>query len=350
MKLLHSADWHLDAPFTGRSPEEAEVLRRAQLRLPEQVAAAANRQGCQLLLLAGDLFDGPYTRASLDALRYALEDAAMPVFIAPGNHDFYGPESPWMEDFPGNVHLFKGNWESVSPPGLGCRVYGAAFTGPQAPALLEGFSAGDGEEYSIGLLHGDPLQADSPYCPVTAAQAEASNLDYLALGHIHQTGSFRRGRTLCAWPGCPMGRGFDETGPKGVVVAELGKETRAEFLPLDTPRFYDWTVAAEPDPEAALAAALPAGGSGDFFRVTLTGEQPAFSPEALAAKFPQFPHLELRDRTRPPLDLWAPAGEDTLEGILFRLLRQRLEDGQENATLAARICRKLLDGEEVALP
>ena len=26
MRILHSADWHLDAPFTGRSPEETERI------------------------------------------------------------------------------------------------------------------------------------------------------------------------------------------------------------------------------------------------------------------------------------------------------------------------------------
>ena len=56
----------------------------------------------------------------------------------------------------------------------------------------------------------------------------------------------------------------------------------------------------------------------------------------------------------PPVDLWANAGEDTLEGIYFNLLRQAME-GQDEETcrkiaLAARISRQLLLGQEVKLP
>lgn len=144
MNILHSADWHLDAPFAGRSREEARLLRKAQLALPGQIAAAAKSKGCRLLLLAGDLFDGPYTRESLDALREALEEAEMPVFISPGNHDFSSPESPWLREyFPGNVHIFKKQQvESLALPELDCRVYGAGFEGMDCPALLQGFRAG----------------------------------------------------------------------------------------------------------------------------------------------------------------------------------------------------------------
>ena len=37
IKLLHSADWHLDAPMSGHSPEATELLRREQKKLPEKI-------------------------------------------------------------------------------------------------------------------------------------------------------------------------------------------------------------------------------------------------------------------------------------------------------------------------
>ena len=94
MKFLHTADWHLDSPFTGRTPAQREALRKALLKIPGKVAEVCRREGCEMMLLSGDIFDGPYTRESLDALRTALEEAAVPVFIAPGNHDFCGPDPP----------------------------------------------------------------------------------------------------------------------------------------------------------------------------------------------------------------------------------------------------------------
>ena len=61
MKLLHSADWHLDAPLTGRTPEQAALLRKAALSLPDKIAELCRRENCDLMLLSGDLFDGPNT-------------------------------------------------------------------------------------------------------------------------------------------------------------------------------------------------------------------------------------------------------------------------------------------------
>ena len=351
MKLLHSADWHLDAPVSGY-PGLKEALRE----LPFRVVQAARETGCELILLAGDLFDGPYTRDSYLAVYRALEEAGMPVLISPGNHDPYLEDAPWArEPWPDNVHIFsESEPRSLSIPWLDCRVYGGAFRGSECGSLLRDFRAEGEERYCIGLFHGDPTVLASPYNPVTAAQIENSALDYLALGHIHKAGQLRRGSTLCAWPGCPMGRGYDETGEKGVLVVTLEEGCDAEFLPLKGPRFYELEAEAKGDAASALRAVLPAVGSEDHYRVTLTGEAEPFSADALREGFPHFPNLQLRDRTMPPLELWDDVGEDTLEGVYFGLLREALEEAdeadRERIRLAARISRQLLLGQEVKLP
>ena len=237
MKILHSADWHLDSPLGGFSEEQAKFLRAELLKVPDRVAALCKSENCDLLLLAGDLFDGDYTRESLVAVQTALKEVGIPVFIAPGNHDFCRPDSPYMaEDWPENVHIFKhAGIESVSLPELDCKVYGAGYEAMDCPGLLKDFQAHGLAKWHIGLLHSDPLQSSTPYCPVTTNQIRESALSYLAMGHIHKGGSFRAGETLCAWPGCPMGRGYDEPGVKGVLVVELDNSVSARFLPLSTP-------------------------------------------------------------------------------------------------------------------
>lgn len=350
IKLLHSADWHMDSPIQGRTPEQTQQLRQALLRLPQQVTAAAMEHGCDLMLLSGDLFDGPASPESIAALRSALEEVRIPVFITPGNHDPLN--SIWYsQTFPKNVHVFTGStMQSVVPEGLNCRVYGAAFTGIESKGMLEGFRADCTEQYTIGILHGDPTQATSPYCPVTADQVRDSNLDYLALGHIHKGDSFRAGKTLCAWPGCPMGTGFDELEEKGVLIVTLDEGVTTQFLPLDTPRFHDWECAAGNDAIAALSAMLPAVGNTDFYRITLTGECEKPELDMLQKQFARFPNLTLRDRTVPPLDIWGSAGDDSLEGVYFDILRQQLDENPDTAQLAARISRQILEGLEVTLP
>ena len=343
LKILHSADWHLDSPLTGFSGEQRELLRKELLKIPGKAADICRREGCELVLLAGDLLDGPASRESILRLRSALEEMAVPVFISPGNHDFAAPGSPWLEEnWPENVHIFVGPLESVCIPDLDCRVYGGGYRSMDCPPLLENFRAEGEESFCVAVLHGDGVNPRSPYCPVTAAQVRDSGLDYLALGHVHKAGAFRSGSTLCGWPGCPMGRGWDETGEKGVYVAELGAEAEIRFLPLGGPRFFDREVDWDRETlETGLYGVQPC----DFLRLTLTGSD----REDIGELVSQFPNLTLRDLRTAPVDIWESAGEDTLEGIYFRLLREKAEEEGEIARLAAEISRKLLDGREVAL-
>ena len=141
MKILHSADWHLCSPLQGRTPQQQALLRRHLRLLPGKIAALCRQHDCDLMLLSGDLFDGPYDADTVQLLKNALHDAAVPVFITPGNHDFCSANSPWLnEQWPKNVHIFtKPTVEHVELPDLNCRVYGAGFNAMDCPSLLEGF-------------------------------------------------------------------------------------------------------------------------------------------------------------------------------------------------------------------
>ena len=356
IKILHSADWHLDSPLQGRTDAQTRLLRQSLLALPGKVAAICREEGCDLMLLSGDLFDGAYTKDSYLALFHALESVEVPVFITPGNHDFSTADSPWLaEQWPKNVHIFiHPVIESVSLPTLNCRVYGAGFVGMDCPGLLEGFRVEQPETWAIGILHGDPTQTNSPYCPITSQQIRASGLDYLALGHIHKGGMIQEGKTLCAWPGCPMGRGYDESGDKGLLIVTVDEKTTIKFVPLDTPKFYDLECPIKDTAEAALENLLPPVGNSDFYRITFTGNSPAIDIATLTERFSRFPNLELRDKTQPPVDIWKAVGEDSFEGMYFRLLQDALqgqdEESQRIVQLAARISRQILDGQEVVLP
>ena len=347
IKILHSGDWHLDSPFQGRTDAQAAYLREELLKIPEKIAGICRREGCDLVLLSGDLFDGAYTPSTFRRVYDALASMKVPVFIAPGNHDYIAPDSPYeKETWPENVHIFiKQTVQWVEIPKLGLRVYGAGFQSMDCPSLLDECKA---EGLAVGVFHGDPTQVNSPYNPVTKMQVAASGLMYLALGHIHKGDHFRAGGTLCAWPGCPMGRGWDEQGEKGVLIAELAQEVTLRFLPLDAPQFYDLSV----DADRGIGAVLPAVANDDFYRVTLTGESETVDLDSLQAEFAKFPNLTLRDQTVRPLDIWAGTGEDSFEGVYFGMLRDAMENAEdpELIQLAAKLSRQLLEGMEVRLP
>lgn len=354
LKILHSADWHLDSPFAAFPPEEQAWLRGCQRQIPARLAEVCREESCDLVLLSGDLFDGPASADSVALLRQALAECRVPVFISPGNHDFCCPGSPWLEErWPENVKIFTGNMEAVDLTALNCRIYGAGYRSMDCPPLLEDFHAEGEMRWCVGVLHGDPASPGSPCCPVTAAQIRESGLDYLALGHIHRGGAFRAGSTLCAWPGPPMGRGWDETGEKHFLLVNLEETARITRIETGFPRFHKLTAQADGDPLAALEAILPAGETQDYFRVTLTGSGDT-DVKALRAALPHLPHLTLIDRTEPPAALWADVGEDTLRGVYFGMLKEAMEkadpEQKKIPELAAKISLQLLEGKEVLLP
>ena len=254
IKIIHGADFHLDSPFSGLTPERAAQRRGEQRELLDRLAALAREKQADLVLLAGDLLDSERVfRETAQALSTALASIPCPVFIAPGNHDFYGPRSVWTAlDWPENVHIFD-ELEQVELPG--CTLWGRAFSDPhQAACPLEGIAVPDDGRLHLAVLHGNVGGAEGDYGPITPGDIAASGLDYLALGHVHQSSGLQReGETFWAYPGCPEGRGFDETGEKGVLYleAEPGRVT-AQFVPLAKVRYEIFTVDIT-GPEGALS-------------------------------------------------------------------------------------------------
>ena len=148
-----------------------------------------------------------------------------------------------------------------------------------------------------------------------------------------------------------MGRGWDETGEKGVCIVTIDEGAKVQTKSLHLPRFFDLTAEVNGDAVEAVESVLPAAPGDDFYRITLTGSGNV-DLEELQKEFSDFPNLELRDRTEPPVEVWADADKDSLEGIYFGMLRKAMENSPENARriqLAAEISRKLLSGREVKL-
>ena len=361
IKILHAADFHLDSAFAGLTAEQAKLRRRESRQLLERLSNYVNQNGVQLVLLAGDLFDGATSyRETVEALIDALAGMAARVFIAPGNHDFYSARSPYATlRWPENVHVFKTREiERVEVPELGCSVYGAAFTDTaQETSLLDGFAAPDDGLTHLMVLHGDLTAAEARYDPVTREQIAASNLDYLALGHTHRFGGVETaGRTAYAYSGCPEGRGFDELDDKGFLCGTVEHgEVDIKFIPFAKWRYRILRVdVTGQTPEDALQAAMPETAASDLCRVIFTGEtdERGVDIKLIQERFAaEFFHLELRDETRMRQDIWAHAQEDSLRGLFLRELRGQYdasdEAGRRRVERAARFGLAALDRRDL---
>ena len=338
IKILHAADFHLDSPFDAL-PEEKAVARRAEQRdLLQRLAVLANNERVDAVLLAGDLLDsvrGYYETG--EALIRAFEEIAAPVFIAPGNHDYYHRLSPWAAlRLPENVHVFTSSTpKAVTLPNDRAVVWGAAFTSSQSRGLLEEFPAiEDRSKINVMALHGQ-VGSGELYNPISTDQIAATGLHYLALGHEHSySGLKKAGDTYYAYPGCPEGRGFDETGPRGVILAEVDLHSvRERFVPLAGRQYQKLRVdiSEQSDVAAAVLKALPGDTARDIYRIALTGEFDGQLDLGVLTRSLEghFYHLVLRDETRVRRDIWASAEEDTLRGLFLRKMRAKYEAGDE---------------------
>ena len=354
LRIFHGADFHLDTPF-GPADFGTPAQRRDQLR---QTAANLLSQAsdCDLVLMAGDVFDAPRVYPeSLELLCRVFEELSVPVFIAPGNHDPYLPDSPWARcAWPENVHIFSApQIQAVDLPDLGTTVYGAGFTASEEKDLLADFRVRDPERLNVMVLHGDAANAQSVYNGISPGQIADSGLDYLALGHLHApSGLNRAGAVFYAWPGCLLGRDFGETGQKGAYVAEVNKSgCQLTFLPSSGPRWESLDCPAAGDASAAVRAAVAALRPGDHLRLTLTGEAAPFDPLELArACQGELASLELRDETVSLDALFHQAGTDSLRGLFLTklLVRAQSEDPEQRelARLAAVYGLAAMEGRE----
>ena len=363
LKFIHAADFHLDSAFGALSARQAAARRRESREMMFRLSNYVNQNGIELVLLAGDLFDsGSMFRETVEQLAEALGQMEAKVFVAPGNHDFAAPGSPWQTvDWPENVHVFREDrLTAVELPEWKLTVHGAAFTGTeQWEGFLHGFTAPEDGRIHIGLLHGEIDPAEPRYGPIRKEEIAASNLTYLALGHIHKRMEPRRyGKTLAAWPGCIEGRGFDELGEKGFYEGALDEsgQVSLRFVPFARRRYEILEVdVTGKTPRAAIEAALTGDTAQHLYRILLTGETAEGGVNVTAlqeALSDRFYALEIRDHTRMAEDVWQRAEEDSLRGLFLKSLRAkwnaaRTEEERRIVTQAARYGLAALDRRDL---
>ncbi len=348
IKLMHAADFHLDAAFASLPPEKAKQRRAEQRQALEAFARAC--EGCELILLAGDLFDGETAYLdTIEALKSCFNSISGQIFIAPGNHDPLKEDSPYLrEDWGENVHIFtEGQLQRIELEN--CDIYGAAYINGEQD-VLQGFHVEDESRINLLVLH-----TGAQYNPITQEQIEASGLDYLALGHVHSKQVRKYGYTTMAYPGCLMGRGFDECGQKGALRVRVSKVScDTEFVPIPGRRYEILEVELREDPLTEILNALAVDSEECCLRIVLRGRVEGLDLPALQTALQEHCFsLELVDKTDAKRELWDSVGEDTLRGEVMSELKARLDAADEEEAkrivFAARLLSDLMDGREVTL-
>ena len=132
IKVLHTADIHLDSPFSSFDIEKSNT-RKDELRNTFHLAVSyAIENEIDLFIIAGDLFDMEYvTSKTMDFVKEEMIRASHTKFIiTPGNHDYYHDKSVYADiNLPSNCYIFKNNQvEKISFDDIETDVYGFGYT------------------------------------------------------------------------------------------------------------------------------------------------------------------------------------------------------------------------------
>ncbi|HHY91472.1 MAG TPA: DNA repair exonuclease [Clostridiales bacterium] len=346
VKILHCADLHFDTPFAELSHIQAEKRKEDLKETFSKMIALAKEENVRLFLISGDLFDNDRVRKS--TLEYLVkkfqEIPDIHVFISPGNHDPYHAKSFYqIVQWPENVHIFKGGIEKICPE-EGLCVYGAAFSQAyQRSSLFKNFCVEDPNQVNLMVLHGDVVSAgqQSAYNPIAAEAIRKSGLDYLALGHRHKhSGIEKEGDTFWSYSGNPEGRGFDETGPRGILIGEVGKGgCDLEFREICKRKYFEEEIdisSARTYEEVirAIRERLSDHQTDEnLYKIRLTGEVEAgfcIYPKILEDNLSKdFFFIKIRDFTRVKADYRALAETVSLKGIFAREMLKKIEKEAE---------------------
>lgn len=251
IKILHTADIHLDSPLTSlalRDEQLRENIQSATRSAFVRIIETTLSEGVAALLISGDLYDGVQrsakTAAFLTAQLERLRDAGIPVFYIKGNHDAENPITGEVT-LPDNVHVFDGRGGKVQVADTDIWIHGVSFSGKHAPSsLLNKFGAPVSGAVNIAMLHSSLAGAagHDNYAPCSVAELAAMGFDYWALGHVHK----RQVHSEAPWvvmPGIPQGRDIGEAGRKSATLLsiEAGEITVAE-IPTSVVSFLNHTV------------------------------------------------------------------------------------------------------------
>ena len=295
VRLIHTADLHLDSAFSSRfSKEEAEERRRNLLIAWNKLLQYGIERKVQAILISGDLFDSPVvSRSTMEIFLSSIrKNPEISFFYLRGNHDTKNTFR-FRDDLPKNLLLFSKEGKKYRLKEklvlLGQEFYGTERRNefpeepygterrsefpeesygtesllelpefPEEPEelveeeLLSPSSAKDAvqsiwnlkeEDCNILMLHG-ALREGGPEVQneqgISLKQLSRYPIHYLALGHIHKREEGKCGSLYYIYPGCLQGRGFDEEGEKGFYYLEIEEETKeikAEFVPLKEGEF-----------------------------------------------------------------------------------------------------------------
>ena len=331
MKLIHCADIHIGSTLSTLPKEIADERKAEILNSFSRMVSYARENGISVILLAGDVFDRTKPlKKDLNFFNSVIQSADDIDFLyLRGNHDALN-----LEETHTNLKTFSEDWTTYTYGDL--TVSGIEISPRNENSYYATLSL-DREKKNIVMLHGQ-LGGD-----INLTKLRDKNIDYLALGHIHEYSEGiidRRGKYV--YCGCLEGRGFDETGVKGFVVLDTdGTGIRHEFHPFsskiieehhfDISGYSDtYTIAQEANNTVNLR-------KNGIYRIVLTGEVDAdlgkIETEVKTYLAHLCAHISVKDDSRKKINYEDYQRDLSLKGEFVRAVQASGRTEEEKARI-----------------
>ena len=312
VRFIHSSDLHLGKRFGNFSGDLPGRLREARHSVLTRLAAHAQEQGADTILLAGDTFDTETPAADIrrQALTEMARHAPIRWIILPGNHDSLQATELWTllaNDAPDNVTLAT----EAGPISLAEQavLLPAPCTtrrpGRDLTEWMDGAATPEGT-VRVGLAHGaiQSFSEDRAASEVIAPdRARRAGLDYLALGDWHGSLEVDPRTRYC---GSPEQDRFKHNRPGEALLVEIAGASALPQVTLLATATFAWRtlelhLLPGDDPAAALDALLPELGDRrqTLARVVASGRSGLAARNLIAGEIdaaaPDFAWLDLDD-------------------------------------------------------
>jgi DNA repair exonuclease SbcCD nuclease subunit len=233
LKILHTADIHLGAKFSGLG--DKSISQRWQIKDTfKNIIATAVDEKVNIVLIAGDLFDSniqPQRNIDLAIEQFnLLERNNILICLIPGTHDRLDSSSIYrkvnFEERCRNLKIFFDEGINHKEyPELDLTVYGSLnLGGVVGVSPLEGLSCLTSTRYHVAMAHGSlyiPGKVEQDEYIFTTDEIEKSGMNYIALGHWHNAQPCSERRVVAWYCGAPEWLSWDQRGKGSVLLVSI---------------------------------------------------------------------------------------------------------------------------------
>lgn len=348
MKIIHCADLHLGSKIAS-GLDNISSVRRAEVRVSlSNLVEYAIANEIKIILLSGDVFDSDNPLKKDKDYFYSIvrENKDIDFIYLKGNHDI----NTINDDNLSNLKTFNNSWMSYR---FGKVVISGIELNKNNITSFYSTLNLHYNDFNIVMLHGDINKE------IDLTKLKNKDIDYLALGHIH---SFYKNslddRGIYAYPGCLIGRGFDEDGEKGFIVIDINDNNfNFKFIPNTIRIIENINVDISNLDSISLINnkirdVLNNKNKNNIYRIILKGDIPynlEINEMDIKANLADYYFICIKDVTKRKIDEKKYLNEVSLRGEFIRTVLNDSAINEDDKKEIIALGLRMLEGREVEL-